>query len=50
MYRCAFSVAQRAEEYEDIRMLPAAVKDRLLRIMTSYGTVTDSNISQVRYI
>ncbi len=45
--RCAFSVAQRAERFEEIRMLPAAVKDRLLRIMMSYGTVTDSNISQV---
>nr|AAI54133.1 Zgc:153121 protein [Danio rerio] len=47
MSLCAFSVAQRAEKYEDIRMLPASVKDRLLRIMTSYGTVTDSNISQL---
>ncbi|KTF92091.1 hypothetical protein cypCar_00019860 [Cyprinus carpio] len=46
MSLCAFSVAQRAEEYE-IQMLPAAVKDRLLRIMMSYGTVTDSNISQL---
>ncbi|KAK2867307.1 hypothetical protein Q8A67_025424 [Cirrhinus molitorella] len=47
MSLCAFSVAQRAEKYEEIRMLPAAVKDRLLRIMMSYGTVTDSNISQL---
>uniref|UniRef100_A0A8C1T7Z0 Protein AMN1 homolog n=1 Tax=Cyprinus carpio TaxID=7962 RepID=A0A8C1T7Z0_CYPCA len=47
MSLCAFSVAQRAERYEEIRMLPAAVKDRLLRIMMSYGTVTDSNISQL---
>ncbi|XP_016115601.1 protein AMN1 homolog [Sinocyclocheilus grahami] len=46
MSLCAFTVAQHAEEYE-IRMLPAAVKDRLLRIMMSYGTVTDSNISQL---
>ncbi|KAI2648305.1 AMN1-like protein [Labeo rohita] len=47
MSLCAFSVAQRSDDYDEIRMLPAAVKDRLLRIMMSYGTVTDSNISQL---
>ncbi|XP_067235791.1 protein AMN1 homolog isoform X2 [Chanodichthys erythropterus] len=47
MSLCAFSVAQRPERYDEIRMLPAAVKDRLLRIMMTYGRVTDSNISQL---
>ncbi|XP_077067093.1 protein AMN1 homolog isoform X2 [Siphateles boraxobius] len=47
MNLCAFSVAQRSEKYDEIRMLPAAVKDRLLRIKMSSGTVTDSNISQL---
>nr|XP_055048097.1 protein AMN1 homolog isoform X2 [Misgurnus anguillicaudatus] len=44
---CALTVAQRAEKYDEINILPAGVKDRLLRIMTSYGTVSDSNISQL---
>ncbi|XP_051975437.1 protein AMN1 homolog [Xyrauchen texanus] len=45
---CAESVARRAEKYDDdIRILPVGVKDRLLRIMSFYGTVTDSNISQL---
>lgn len=44
---CALSVAQRAEKYDEINILPAGVKDRLLRIMTSYGTVSDYNISQL---
>ncbi|XP_067292627.1 protein AMN1 homolog isoform X2 [Pseudorasbora parva] len=47
MSLCAFRVAQRSEKYDEIRMLPAAIKDRLLRIMMSSGTVTDSNISQL---
>ncbi|XP_056595141.1 protein AMN1 homolog isoform X2 [Triplophysa dalaica] len=44
---CALSVAQRPENYDDIKLLPAGVKDKLLRIMSSdsYGTINDSNIN-----
>ncbi|XP_039513674.1 protein AMN1 homolog [Pimephales promelas] len=44
---CAFCVARRCEKYDEIRMLPAALKDRILRKKMSCGTVTDSNISQL---
>ncbi|XP_046715432.1 protein AMN1 homolog isoform X2 [Silurus meridionalis] len=41
-------VAQYADRYiECIRTLPCGVKDKLLRIMTTKGTLTDSNISQL---
>ncbi|KAK2834542.1 hypothetical protein Q7C36_015243 [Tachysurus vachellii] len=40
-------VAQYADRYiECIRTLPFSIKDKLLRIMTAKGSVTDSNISQ----
>ncbi|XP_060770731.1 protein AMN1 homolog [Neoarius graeffei] len=41
-------VAQYADCYmECIRTLPFSIKDKLLQIMTSRGTLTDSNISQL---
>ncbi|XP_076863462.1 protein AMN1 homolog [Brachyhypopomus gauderio] len=41
-------VAQYVAPYSDcVRTLPCTVKDKLIRIMTSQGTVTDLNISQV---
>ncbi|KAF4081409.1 hypothetical protein AMELA_G00161010 [Ameiurus melas] len=44
----AVCVAQYADLYiECIRTLPFNVKDKLLRIMTTKGTLTDSNISQL---
>lgn len=44
-------VAQRADRYiECIRTLPFNIKDKLLRIITAKGTLTDSNISQVRAV
>ncbi|XP_072527714.1 protein AMN1 homolog [Salminus brasiliensis] len=44
----AVSVAQYAEQYSDcIKTLPCGAKDKLVRIMTAQGTVTDSNIDQV---
>lgn len=44
----AVCVAQYADLYiECIRTLPFSVKDKLLRIMTTKGTLTDSNISQL---
>ncbi|XP_058264497.1 protein AMN1 homolog isoform X1 [Hemibagrus wyckioides] len=45
---CAVCVAQRADRYiECIRTLPFNIKDKLLRIITAKGTLTDSNISQL---
>ncbi|TRY58081.1 hypothetical protein DNTS_022722, partial [Danionella cerebrum] len=44
---CAFSVAQRAEEYGELATLPSAVKDRLLQMMTSKGKVSDSTLRQL---
>ncbi|XP_026874204.1 protein AMN1 homolog isoform X2 [Electrophorus electricus] len=44
----AVRVAQYVDVYSDcIRTLPCNVKDKLIRIMTSKGTVTDLNIRQV---
>ncbi|KAK3526203.1 hypothetical protein QTP70_017761, partial [Hemibagrus guttatus] len=43
----ALCVAQYADLYiESIRTSPVSIKDKLLRIMTAKGTLTDSNISQ----
>ncbi|KAG9330274.1 hypothetical protein JZ751_025940 [Albula glossodonta] len=41
-------LAKYADNYfNDIKVLPLGIKDKLVRIMTSHGTVTDFNISQV---
>ncbi|KAI1883363.1 hypothetical protein AGOR_G00230650 [Albula goreensis] len=41
-------LAKYADNYfNDIKALPLGIKDKLVRIMTSHGTVTDFNISQL---
>ncbi|XP_030622425.1 protein AMN1 homolog [Chanos chanos] len=45
---CAVCVANYADNYyRDLGTLPQSIKDKLVRIMTSQGTVTDFNISQL---
>ncbi|XP_062317004.1 protein AMN1 homolog isoform X2 [Osmerus eperlanus] len=45
---CVSFVATYADHFhKDIIALPVHIKDRLVRIMTSHGTVTDLNISQL---
>ncbi|XP_036383706.1 protein AMN1 homolog [Megalops cyprinoides] len=45
---CLDCVAKYADNYHsDIKSLPLGIKDKLVRIMTSQGTVTDFNITQL---
>ncbi|XP_033889448.1 protein AMN1 homolog isoform X1 [Acipenser ruthenus] len=46
--RCISCLANYTSKYHtDIKTLPPNIKDNLLKIMSSHGTVTDTNISQM---